>query len=543
MTNRLRKGGSLSGRERNCAFLNLDGQRFATVSGVSGFDFADDARSLALVDWDGDGRMDLWSSNRTAPRVRFLQNVLPETGSWIQFALESDQMIDPVGARIELTLGNGNKLLRSLRIGEGFLGQSSRVLHFGLADEEIRQIRVRWPDGEWQEMALVAPGQRYLLTRGKAQPVALSGQRVEMPEQGGALEGAPENRSRWIRMPFAIPMPPLVAARADGQKVVLPPVNGSPFLINLWDPECEDCAVELQDWKAGRSQLPKNLQLAALLANPEVTLEGGKKFVEALGLPFPWGKLEEDSAFLLAKFLQEIFQTQDSFPAPASFLVNGKGELVSFAIGKLTVDDIVSEVAAIPQNAETTLGRLQRIYGQKGLWLEPVERQNLLFVPQILVENGQVSLAASYVRRAWSHLSRHRKIDQLLVFIGHKYFKSGNVGQAVNFYLNGLNQGHGDPVIMNNAAWELATNRDGKIRNGDLALKWALKAVEVTKGRQAGFYDTLAAAYAEQGRFPQALETVKKGLEVAEKSQNLQSKDDLLRAQRLYLQNLPNRGQ
>ena len=160
MNHLLKKGGSLSGRERNCAFLNLDGQRFATVSGVSGFDFADDARSLALVDWDGDGRMDLWSSNRTAPRVRFLQNVLPETGSWIQFALESDQMIDPVGARIELTLGNGNKLLRSLRIGEGFLGQSSRVLHFGLADEEIRQIRVRWPDGEWQEMALVAPGQR-----------------------------------------------------------------------------------------------------------------------------------------------------------------------------------------------------------------------------------------------------------------------------------------------------------------------------------------------------------------------------------------------
>jgi tetratricopeptide (TPR) repeat protein len=392
-------------------------------------------------------------------------------------------------------------------------------------------------------MALVAPGQRYLLTRGKAQPVALPRQRVEMPEQGGALEGAPENRSRWIRMPFAIPMPPLVAARADGQKVVLPAVNGSPFLINLWDPECEDCAVELQDWKAGRSRFPKNLQLAALLANPEVTLEGGKKFVEALGLPFPWGKLGEDSAFLLAKFLQEIFQTQDSFPAPASFLVNGKGELVSFAIGKLTVDDIVSEVAAIPQNAETTLGRLQRIYGQKGLWLEPVERQNLLFVPQILVENGQVSLAASYVRRAWSHLSRHRQIDRLLVMIGQSYFKAGNIAQAVNFYLNALNQGSQDPVVMNNVAWELATNQEPKIRNGDLALKWASKAVEVTKGRQAGFFDTLAAAYAEKGRFQDALEAISRGLEIANATQNLKSKASLLSSQKLYSQRLHHYGQ
>ena len=80
MNNRLKRGGSLSGRERNCAFLNIDGKKFATISGVSGFDLPDDSRSMALSDWDGDGRMDVWVSNRTAPRVRFFQNRVVSNG-------------------------------------------------------------------------------------------------------------------------------------------------------------------------------------------------------------------------------------------------------------------------------------------------------------------------------------------------------------------------------------------------------------------------------------------------------------------------------
>ncbi len=78
---------SFSGHERNCAFLNLGGNsaadyagqtnrpgQFADVSAASGFDLADDARAIAVVDWDFDGDLDLWTTNRTAPRVRLLRN-------------------------------------------------------------------------------------------------------------------------------------------------------------------------------------------------------------------------------------------------------------------------------------------------------------------------------------------------------------------------------------------------------------------------------------------------------------------------------------
>lgn len=70
----IREGGSWSGRERNCAFLNTGDGRFADVSAVAGWDFPDDGRAVAVVDWDLDGALDVWVSNRNGPRVRFLKN-------------------------------------------------------------------------------------------------------------------------------------------------------------------------------------------------------------------------------------------------------------------------------------------------------------------------------------------------------------------------------------------------------------------------------------------------------------------------------------
>ena len=55
----IRSGNSWSGNERNCCFLNLGGGPFADVSTTSGFDFIDDARGVATVDWDFDGDLDV----------------------------------------------------------------------------------------------------------------------------------------------------------------------------------------------------------------------------------------------------------------------------------------------------------------------------------------------------------------------------------------------------------------------------------------------------------------------------------------------------
>ena len=67
-------GRSFSGNERNCFFINLGNGKFADISGLSGLDFPDDGRAISVTDWDNDGDLDLWITNRNAPRLRLMRN-------------------------------------------------------------------------------------------------------------------------------------------------------------------------------------------------------------------------------------------------------------------------------------------------------------------------------------------------------------------------------------------------------------------------------------------------------------------------------------
>ena len=69
-------------------------------------------------------------------------------------------------------------------------------------------------------------------------------------------------------------------------------------------------------------------------------------------------------------------------------------------------------------------------------------------------------------------------------------------------------------------AFLLVTCPDARLRNGIEAEQLARHAVQVTGGRDAIVLGTLAAAYAEQGRFAEAMETVKGAMQVAESQGN-----------------------
>jgi len=175
LSSMLTRGRSFSGRERNCCFLNLGSsngslQRFADVSAVSGLDFIDDGRAVVATDWDQDGDLDFWQTNREGPRLRFVKNQLGDSHRthWVAFELTgTTSNRDAIGAVLELELG-GQKITHSLTAGDGFMSQSGKRIHFGLGKSSNTplSVTVRWPGGSPESFDNLNPGRAYMLVQG-----------------------------------------------------------------------------------------------------------------------------------------------------------------------------------------------------------------------------------------------------------------------------------------------------------------------------------------------------------------------------------------
>jgi tetratricopeptide (TPR) repeat protein len=71
-----------------------------------------------------------------------------------------------------------------------------------------------------------------------------------------------------------------------------------------------------------------------------------------------------------------------------------------------------------------------------------------------------------------------------------------------------------NPHALNYAAWIMATSKNTKLRDGEKAVRYAKKAVELDGNKSAFIVDTLAAAYADNGQFGKAVETQKKAIKL-----------------------------
>jgi len=65
-------------------------------------------------------------------------------------------------------------------------------------------------------------------------------------------------------------------------------------------------------------------------------------------------------------------------------------------------------------------------------------------------------------------------------------------------------------------AWILATHPDARLRDSAQALQLATRAFELSPPNDAAALDTLAAAYAEAGRFDDAIKSAQRAAELAQ---------------------------
>jgi Flp pilus assembly protein TadD len=98
--------------------------------------------------------------------------------------------------------------------------------------------------------------------------------------------------------------------------------------------------------------------------------------------------------------------------------------------------------------------------------------------------------------------------------LGSTLFLQGHLAQAVANWQEALALEPAKTSILNNLAWVLATGPDG-LRDGAQAVRLAQLALRQTGGANPVVLRTLAAAYAEAGRFPEAQATAGEALKLA----------------------------
>ena len=149
----------------------------------------------------------------------------------------------------------------------------------------------------------------------------------------------------------------------------------------------------------------------------------------------------------------------------------------------------------------------------KAAELDPKSAEAHNNIGRILASKGSLEDAIPYFQKAVAIDPDFAEAHQ---FLGAAlYYARGQVQEALAQWREALRVRPDFLPALNEAAHVMAACSEAAARNGPEAVKLAERAVQLTGGREAVYLDTLAAAYAEAGRFDEAVETARRGLEIA----------------------------
>ncbi len=435
LAKRIQRGQSFSGHEPNCFFLNTGSRCFADASAAYGLDHDDDGRAVAVADWDDDGDLDLWFTNRTGPRVRLLENRLVHTNRAVQLTFIGDPASgsprDAVGARVRMLSRDRQAVERqqtsTITAGDGFLSQSSRTVHFGLAAGEVAErIEVRWP-GQREFQPVDPPGGtwqadgRYWVYQTDPQAVAkprevrqlanLTGRPTKQPgsaRQPGAaqplLEGpaspAEPNAGLWLSVPTRLGAWQYAYRGGD-----LRPVTDSrkPTLLVLWASWCAPCLTELDELAAPSSRFADiPMRIVALnveLAENKRAQEVVRAAEQALGenaKRLDWGTASVELVNRLDQLRREAIYRDDPLPLPMSFLVDRQNRLRALYAGPVQEETVLEDLAHLNDPPDTWRDRAVPFVGR---WAEDLFVTNPIAIASVYRQEGQLEDAHEYLDR------------------------------------------------------------------------------------------------------------------------------------------------
>jgi len=123
----------------------------ALPSGSTGPNFSKPmvGRGAAYADIDGDGDLDILIA-AAGSKPRLLRNDQQLGHHWLRLRLIGNGTTsnrDAIGASVHLELKSGRMIRKTVNPTRSYLSQVELALTFGLGEDEIRSLKVTWPDG------------------------------------------------------------------------------------------------------------------------------------------------------------------------------------------------------------------------------------------------------------------------------------------------------------------------------------------------------------------------------------------------------------
>jgi tetratricopeptide (TPR) repeat protein len=193
--------------------------------------------------------------------------------------------------------------------------------------------------------------------------------------------------------------------------------------------------------------------------------------------------------------------------------------------------EVNPEFAEAQYNLGVALGQEGRLdeaitHFQKAVEVNPefADAQDSLGVA--LGQKGRLDEAITHFQRAQELNPRNARADFNLAYA---LYSQGRISEALAYWRRGLRTEPDTLPVLNQVAWLLATCPKASDRNGAEAVELAARAVQLSNGRDPAVLYTLAAAYAEVGRFPEAAQTARRAVALATQ-QNRQPLVEALKA-------------
>jgi len=149
--------------------------------------------------------------------------------------------------------------------------------------------------------------------------------------------------------------------------------------------------------------------------------------------------------------------------------------------------------------------------------INPDVRRPYLAMADIFRRRGQsidaVIVYSNFLRRNTNDVTTRVELGELLLQMKMTTEAQAELELA-------LKKDPDNTAALRDLAWLLATSPNPAVRNGPRAVELAQHACDLTHDQQSLFEGTLAAAYAEDGRFDDAVATAQKSAELAQQENN-----------------------